>query len=42
MYFPDGTDFEGVGIKPDVEVIVPPVPGSDVVMQTALDVFAKR
>jgi len=42
MYFPDGTEFEGVGIKPDVEVIVPPVPGNDVVMQAALDAFAMR
>jgi C-terminal processing protease CtpA/Prc len=36
MYLPDGTEFEGVGIRPDVEVL--PVPGAadDAVLQAAL------
>ena len=39
MYLPDGSEFEGVGIKPDVEVVQPPAATKDVVFETALQAF---
>ena len=42
MYLPDGSEFEGVGIKPDVEVVTPPESSGDLVLAAALAAFAKR
>jgi carboxyl-terminal processing protease len=42
MYLPDGSEFEGVGIKPDVEVAASPDGSKDTVLAAALDAFAKR
>ena len=39
MYFPDGSEFEGVGIKPDIEVIPTPADikaGRDPVLERAV------
>jgi carboxyl-terminal processing protease len=44
MYFPDGTEFEGVGITPDIEVrpsIADRRSGVDVVLQRALQLAAE-
>ena len=45
MYFPDGSEFEGVGIKPDVEIlpsIVDRRSGTDVVLNRALQLVASK
>jgi carboxyl-terminal processing protease len=42
MYLPDGSQFEGVGIKPDVEIVPPPNAARDVILATALEAFAKQ
>jgi carboxyl-terminal processing protease len=42
MYLPDGSEFEGVGIKPDVEVVPSPAATTDVILGAALDAFSKR
>ena len=42
MYMPDGSEFEGVGIKPDVEVPPSLVEGNDPVLDAALQAFGKR
>ena len=42
MYLPDGSEFEGVGIQPDVEVVPPPTATNDVILGTALEAFAKH
>jgi carboxyl-terminal processing protease len=39
MYFPDGTEFEGVGIQPDVEVLSAD-PDRDQVLEAALKAYA--
>jgi carboxyl-terminal processing protease len=39
MYLPDGSEFEGVGMKPDVEVTPSSVAGKDVVLEVALKTF---
>jgi len=44
LYFPDGSEFEGVGIKPDVEVhptIESLKSGRDVVLEEAIELTAK-
>jgi carboxyl-terminal processing protease len=44
LYFPDGSEFEGVGIKPDVEVhptIESLKSGRDVILEKALELAAK-
>jgi carboxyl-terminal processing protease len=44
QYFPDGSEFEGVGIKPDVEIhptIESLKSGQDVILQKALELAAK-
>jgi carboxyl-terminal processing protease len=44
LYFPDGSEFEGVGIKPDVEIhptIESLKSGHDVIQQKALDLADK-
>jgi len=43
-FFPDGSEFEGVGIKPDIEVhttIKDLKNGRDLVLEKALDLAAK-
>ena len=42
LYMPDGSEFEGVGIKPDVEVAPSPAVTKDVTLETALEAFARR
>jgi len=45
MYFPDGTEFEGVGIKPDVEVkpsIADRRDGKDVVLERAVRLASEK
>ena len=45
LYFPDGSEFEGVGIKPDVEVhttIESLKSGRDVVLEKALELTGKQ
>jgi carboxyl-terminal processing protease len=42
MYLPDGSEFEGVGLKPDVEVIPSAGGGADVIVQAALVAFGRR
>lgn len=45
LYFPDGSEFEGVGIKPDIEVhptIESLKAGRDPVMEKALELAAKE
>jgi carboxyl-terminal processing protease len=44
FYFPDGSEFEGVGIKPDVEVhptIESLKAGRDVILEKALELAEK-
>jgi carboxyl-terminal processing protease len=44
QYFPDGSEFEGVGIKPDVEVqptIESLKSGHHVILEKALELAAK-
>lgn len=42
MYLPDGSEFEGVGIKPDVEVVPPPAAAQDAILAAALEAFARH
>lgn len=42
MYLPDGSEFEGVGIKPEIEVVTPPAAATDTVLEAALAHYAKR
>ena len=45
QYFPDGSEFEGIGIKPDVEVhpsIEDLRSGKDAVLDKALELSAKH
>ena len=44
LYFPDGSEFEGVGIKPDVEVhltIESLKSGHDVILEKAIELAGK-
>jgi carboxyl-terminal processing protease len=41
-YLPDGSEFEGVGIKPDVEITPAPGAEKDVILAGALEAFSKR
>jgi carboxyl-terminal processing protease len=44
-YFPDGSEFEGMGIKPDVEVEPKPADlrsGNDVILQRAVDLAQRH
>ncbi len=44
-YFPDGSEFEGMGIKPDVEVEPKPADlrsGNDVILQRAVDLTQRH
>jgi len=44
LYFPNGSEFEGIGIKPDEEVhptIESLKSGRDVILQRALELAAK-
>jgi carboxyl-terminal processing protease len=42
MYLPNGSEFEGVGITPDVEVIPLPTAATDMILGAALEAFAKQ
>ena len=42
MYFPDGSEFEGVGIQPDVEVPASPGATGDAVLQAALAAYLNQ
>lgn len=42
MYLPDGSEFEGVGIRPDVEITPPPAATEDLILKAALDAFARH